>query len=53
MMKEARFDIWCEKCKYKDTPEQKDPCNLCLALNGYSEQSTKPANFVLNDKEEK
>lgn len=28
--REVRFDIWCKRCKHKDTPEVEDPCNECL-----------------------
>ena len=27
---EVRFDIWCERCKHADTPENKEPCVNCL-----------------------
>ena len=26
----VRFDIWCNKCKHKDTKEIDSPCNECL-----------------------
>ena len=29
-MREVRFDEWCKKCKYFDTPEEEDPCFTCL-----------------------
>lgn len=44
MLKEVRFDIWCEKCQYNNTPETDDPCNECLARSNNSD-STKPIDF--------
>lgn len=29
--KEVRFDIYCQTCHNKNTPETEDPCNDCLA----------------------
>jgi hypothetical protein len=42
--KEVRFDKYCETCRYKDIPEEEDPCNGCLehGMNLYSE---KPVNY--------
>ena len=42
-MKEVRFDIYCETCKYKDLPEHKDPCHECLneTMNLYSHKPVK------------
>ena len=42
--KEVYFDQWCPKCKYKDTDEGEDPCDICL---GYSSNanSHKPIEF--------
>ena len=28
---EVYFDQYCDKCKYGDLPEWKDPCNDCLS----------------------
>lgn len=41
---EVRFDKYCGKCKYKNTPETKDPCNECLD-NPANCQSEKPVKF--------
>lgn len=27
---EVQFNKYCNKCKYKSTPEVEDPCNRCL-----------------------
>lgn len=29
-MKEVRYDIYCERCKYHDLPETDDPCDECM-----------------------
>lgn len=29
---EARFDIYCKTCKFKETKETDDPCNECLTM---------------------
>ena len=42
--KEVRFDIWCSKCKHKDVPEVKDPCNECLDI-GANIDSEKPVKY--------
>ena len=43
--KEVYFHKYCEKCKYKDVDDVKDPCNECLdePANLYSH---KPVKFV-------
>jgi len=41
MMKEVRFDIWCQTCKHRGTVETDDPCNECLGCP-FNEDSTKP-----------
>lgn len=41
MMKEVRFDIWCESCLHKGTRETDDPCNDCLNCP-FNVDSTKP-----------
>lgn len=43
-IKEVRFDIWCEKCEFKDLPETEDPCDHCLE-DAWNEDSTKPTLF--------
>ena len=42
--REVRFDIWCAKCKHKDVPEEKDPCNECLD-EGYNIESERPVRY--------
>ena len=41
---EVRFDIWCEKCKYKDKKENEDPCWDCLTET-VNQDSRKPVYF--------
>lgn len=45
----VRFDIYCKECKYKDTDENEDPCNECLA-EPVNEYSKKPVCFKPKDK---
>lgn len=42
--KEVRYDIYCKKCKYKDNPENTDPCWDCLT-NPVNWHSKKPVYF--------
>lgn len=42
--KEVRFDIYCQKCAYRDRKEAQDPCNDCLEV-GMREESSKPEFF--------
>ena len=42
--KEVYFDQWCPKCKYKDTDEGEDPCNICLGYPSNA-NSHKPIEF--------
>lgn len=41
--KEVYFHEYCEKCKYKDVDDVKDPCNECLdePSNLYSHKPVK------------
>ena len=41
---EVRFDIYCEKCKYKDKAENEDPCWDCLTET-VNQDSRKPVYF--------
>jgi hypothetical protein len=50
-LKEVRFDIYCEKCKHKDLPENEDPCWDCLT-EPVNESSKKPVYFVERGKDE-
>ena len=43
-LKEVRFDIYCKKCKYKDKPENEDPCWDCL-VETVNQNSHKPVYF--------
>lgn len=42
--KEVYFDVYCQKCKHRETKEICDPCNECLGepVNNYS---SKPLYF--------
>lgn len=42
--KEVYFDLYCSKCKHKDTNETEEPCNECLA-QGFNLDSHKPVYF--------
>lgn len=48
--KEVRFDIYCEKCKYKDKAENEDPCWDCL-VETVNQNSHKPVYFKENGNE--
>lgn len=43
-MKIVNFGEYCPKCKYRDLPEEEEPCSECLeeSTNLYSH---KPVNF--------
>ena len=41
MIKEARFDIYCDSCKHSHLPGFEDPCNDCLNETGV-EDSHRP-----------
>lgn len=45
----VRFDIFCRKCKHRRNPEEKDPCDSCLAVPA-REGSRKPINFEEKEK---
>lgn len=47
--KEVYFHEYCEKCKYKDIDDVKDPCNECLG-EGSNLHSHKPINYEEADK---
>ena len=38
------FHIYCMRCKNKDQPEEKDPCDMCLAVPA-REGTSKPLCF--------
>lgn len=42
--KEARFDLYCVKCKHETLAEDQDPCHECLN-NPENVYSHKPVNF--------
>lgn len=44
------FNIYCQKCKYKDKEDWKDPCHTCLSIP-MNYNSRKPVNFEEKDKE--
>lgn len=41
--KEVYFDQYCSTCKYKNNPEESDPCKYCLEepINLYSHKPVK------------
>ena len=41
---EARFDIWCPQCVYKDNKETETPCDHCLE-HPVNEDSSKPVDY--------
>lgn len=43
-MKEVRFDLYCEKCKYSELGESDEPCDECLG-EGARQYSHKPLKF--------
>lgn len=42
--KEARYDLYCSKCKHWLIPETEEPCTSCLD-QPYNEHSQKPICF--------
>lgn len=42
--KEVRFDLYCEKCKYKGLKEKEEPCCECLE-HPLNDASHKPVKF--------
>ena len=42
--REVYFGEYCPECKYQELPEEKDPCDECLA-SPTNEFSHKPINF--------
>ena len=42
--REVDFNKYCNICKYKDTPENEDPCNECLS-NAFNLYSDKPVEW--------
>ncbi len=40
----VKFEKWCKTCKYKDTPENEDPCEECVS-QGVREYSHKPEKY--------
>lgn len=45
----VEFDKYCKTCKWKDTDDNLDPCNECLA-NPVNENSKKPVNYEEKEK---
>jgi len=43
-MREVRFDIWCEKCRYRMRKETHPPCDECLE-EGMRCGTEKPTKF--------
>ena len=44
MLKEARYDIYCDSCKHNSLLGSEDPCNDCLT-QGWNVNSHKPVKF--------
>lgn len=44
ILKEVRFDMYCETCKHKDVKDVDEPCNTCLE-HFTNEHSRKPVNY--------
>ena len=44
LTKEVYFDRYCPTCKYKDIPEEWNPCRECLTYHSNVE-SHKPINW--------
>ena len=42
--REVDFEEYCQECRYKDYPEEEEPCNECLS-ESYNHESFKPINF--------
>lgn len=42
--KEVYFNVYCEKCAYKDEKETEDPCDDCLN-HPYNDDSHKPVRW--------
>lgn len=45
----VRFDIWCDKCQYKDLAENEAPCDECLE-NPVNDGTEKPVKYEERDK---
>ncbi len=43
----VEFEKWCETCKYKDIPENEEPCEECISM-GVREYSHKPEKYEVN-----
>ena len=46
--KEVYFNLYCEKCEYKDVPVKDGPCDECLE-NPINLYSHKPVNYKEKD----
>ena len=42
------FETYCKSCKYKDVPEQWDPCNDCMSFPT-NQESEKPVCYEAKD----
>lgn len=43
-LKMVWYDLWCLYCKYKEKPENEEPCDECLN-NSVREETHKPLKF--------
>lgn len=48
-LKMVDFHAYCLRCKNKNIPEEKDPCDMCLAVPA-REGTNKPLCFEEKDK---
>lgn len=44
----VKFEEYCKKCKYKNKPENEDPCWDCLTIP-VNEDTYRPTEFVCED----
>lgn len=49
MIREVKFNEYCNTCKHKNVPQEKDPCHECLANPG-NEDSRKPIKWEEKEK---
>ena len=46
--KEVYFNEYCKQCKFKDNPEESEPCASCLD-EPFNTDSHKPIKFIKGD----
>lgn len=50
--REVRFDLYCKKCQYQDSPQNEDPCDSCLG-EPYNYDTDRPVKYVKSTKKVK